>query len=185
VAPVNTRRKFSWKGLLSYIDAESEAFFPTSRKAVYRHLYHPKYVDFDKYFPYEIVKTANRLERKGLVTIEKTGAGIKVKVTNKGKTEILKFEIDQWQPKKEVWDSKWRLVFFDIEETKSKKRKQIVHYLKQLGMQEMQRSVYISPYDISKEIQYLREIFDVPGEIKYGVLEFLENSEDLKIIFGL
>lgn len=182
---IRTKHKFSLRGLLAYINDQSEAFFPTSRKNAYYQMYHPKYIDLDNYFPSEIIRAANRLERKGLVKIESSVQGTKVIITDKGKTETLKYEIDTWQPKSEKWDGKWRIVFFDIEETQHHKRNKIVKYLKQLGLQEMQKSLYIIPYDISHEIKYLREVFGVPHQIKYGVLEFIENSAELKLLFGL
>lgn len=111
---VKVRRKFSWRALLAYIDAETEAFFPLSRNEAYRQMYHPKSVNFDDYFPSEIIRAANRLERKGLVSLENTPDGIKVKISDKGKTEILKFNIELWEPKKENWDGKWRLVFLAL-----------------------------------------------------------------------
>lgn len=49
----------------------------------------------------------------------------------------------------------------------------------------MQESVFISPFDCVAEIKYLREILDIPHEVKLGLMDKIENEEELKSIFKL
>lgn len=56
------------------------------------------------------------------------------------------------------WDKKWRIVVFDIEETSKRIRERLRNKLKELGFGMLQKSVFISPYNIAQDF-----------------LEFLEN----------
>lgn len=140
---------------------------------------------WDDVFPSEVIRAANRLERRGWATKEITANGLQIKITDKGRTEVLKYDIENWEPKKEKWDNKWRMVFFDVEEKRRRKRVELIHYLKSLGLQEFQKSVYITPFDVEKEIRYLREVLEIPNNIKFCVAEKVDNEQELRDIWGL
>ena len=56
------------------------------------------------------------------------------------------------------WDGKWRVVFFDIPEAQRKIRDDLRSELRRLGFGLWQRSAWITPFDIAKELNsYLRE----------------------------
>lgn len=56
------------------------------------------------------------------------------------------------------WDGKWRGVFFDIPEAQRKLRDDLRSGLKKLGFGLWQRSVWITPFDITKELNsYLQK----------------------------
>ena len=74
---------------------------------------------------------------------------------------------------------------FDVEEEKKRKRDGLRRYLKRLGFWQMQKSVWVYPFDCDKEVKYLREVLNVPHEVKLGVLEKVENDRELREIFGL
>lgn len=179
------KRKITLIGVLKYISDNMDIMFPMDRRSGYNLRWKRDWPDWDDYFPSRVILAANRLERKGLVTRENTPDGIKIKITDKGKTEVFKYDIENWQPKTEQWDGKWRLVLFDVEEKKRWRRLQLINYLKKLGMQELQKSVYITPYDVEKEIKYLREILEVPNNIKVAIVERIENEEEIKEIFDI
>lgn len=55
------------------------------------------------------------------------------------------------------WDGKWRVVIFDIPEAQRKIRDDLRFELKKLGFGSWQRSVWVTPFDISAELDaYLR-----------------------------
>jgi DNA-binding transcriptional regulator PaaX len=180
---VGSKRKITIEGFLRWLDDEGELMFPTTRKGAYKRFYNPKILNLEDYFPSEIIRAANRLERKGLVTKEEMEEGTKVKITNKGKSEILMFNLRDLKPKTGTWDGMWRMVFFDIEEKKRRTRNSLTKYLRQLGMVEMQESVYVSPYDITAEVKYIRELLDIANNVKIGEMSKLENSEELRELF--
>ena len=58
-------------------------------------------------------------------------------------------------------------------------------YLRNLGMELMQESVFVSPYDIFDQVSYLREVLDVPNGVKFAKLSWIENQDELKQIFEI
>ena len=159
---------------------------PMDKMAPYRWMHGERPIkDLDDYFPSVVRRTADRLERRGLVKIEKNETGWVVKIADKGKTQILKYRLDELKSKSGKWDGKWRLVFFDVAESNKRKRDLLRRYLTKLGMKRMQESVFVSPYDVADEIKYLREVLEIPHGVKMGVLEWIENSEELKEVFEL
>ena len=180
------KRSITVKGLLRYLNDEMELFFDVSRKSVYRRFFNGgKEICWDDYFPAVVMKAANRLERRGLAVKIETAQGVIVKISDRGKKEVLKYKLEEFKPKTGNWDGKWRLVFFDVSTKNNRKRDQLRLYLKNLGMKQMQGSVWVSPYDVFSEVRYLREIIEVPHVIKLAEVSYLENSEELKEIFGI
>lgn len=178
------KRRISQKQLLKYLADVRPLFLPFGVREHQRALW-KGLPDLDLYFPYSLEKTANQLERQGYVEKIKTKDGTEIKITHKGKTQILKFNLLNISHKKEKWDGKWRLVFFDISELKRTARDALRRYLRQLGMELFQESVFISPYDVADQIKYLREILDIPNSIKIARLDWVENEDELKEIFKI
>jgi DNA-binding transcriptional regulator PaaX len=141
--------------------------------------------NLEYYFPSVVEKTINGLYRKGWVEKVETSEGIRVRITERGRHNVLIFNLEKLVPKTGIWDGKWRVVFFDIEEIHRNKRWQLRRYLKKLGLRQMQESVWIGPYDVRDEVKYLREVLEIPHNVKMGLLLEVENSDDLKKWFGL
>ncbi|KKT86563.1 MAG: Repressor in ring oxydation complex/ phenylacetic acid degradation pathway related protein (PaaX) [Microgenomates group bacterium GW2011_GWA1_Microgenomates_45_10] len=159
---------------------------PLFKMAPYRWLHGERPIkDLDEYFPSVVKQAADQLERRGLVKIEKNETGWVVKIADKGRTQILKYKLEEMKPKVGKWDGKWRLVFFDVAEPDKRKRDLLRMYLMKLGMKRMQESVFVSPFDVADEIKYLREVLEIPHGVKMGVLEWIENADKLKEIFDL
>ena len=85
-----------------------------------------------------------------------------LRVTGKGKKKLVRdFPFLMFQKKK--WDRKWRMVFFDIQETSRKNRDQLRRKLKELGFAQFQQSVYITPHDFAEDI---REFLEAHGLVE-------------------
>jgi len=109
----------------------------------------------------------------------------KVSLTKKGAQEYLKYKIEK--KKKKKWDGKWRIIVFDILEDQKKIRDLLRTKLKWMGFKELQKSVWIFPYDVEKET---REILDVCnlhiiGDVRFLTVEKISDDEDLKQMFVL
>lgn len=183
---VAVRRKVTLAGILGLVLDVGDILLPAgSRYEAWRRSKGLRLIDWEKHFPSELERVVGRLARNGWVEKKETPEGTKIIITDKGKKQVLLFQLEDLQPKKEKWDGKWRMVFFDVEEEKRKKRDDLRRYLKKLGFWQMQRSVWVSPYDCEKEVKYLREVLEVPHEVKMGLLERLENERELKDIFKL
>jgi DNA-binding transcriptional regulator PaaX len=180
------RRRISVSGLLKLLDDLGGELFHSTKTEAFRKIYEPTQLKtWDEYFPSVIEKATEKLLRKGFAEKTETKEGITIKITEDGKKKLLMFNLEKLTPKKGNWDMLWRIVFFDIEEIHRRKRDLLRIYMKQLGLKEMQKSVWIGPYDIEDEIKYLREVLSVPNSVKLGILKSVENSEDLKEWFNL
>lgn len=141
-------------------------------------------VVWTNYYPSSLTKTVNKLWRKGFVEIIESKNGQEVKLSRKGEREILRFNLNTIEIKVPArWDGKWRIVFFDISEKRKYFRDFFSKKLKSLNFYLMQDSVFIHPFPCDKEIKFLREVLNVPHEVKIGTLDTVDNAEDLKIIF--
>ena len=179
------KRKITAEGLLRLVNDLGETLFPMTRVQTWKNALYPKLIYLEDYFPSEIKKATEILLRKGQVEMKELDGAIIVKITAKGKREQLSFDLENMIPKIGKWDGKWRMVFFDVAELERRKRDKFRRFLMQLGMKKMQESVWVSPYDIEKEIKYVREILGIPDEVKIGIMEKIENEEDLKEWFEL
>jgi len=57
--------------------------------------------------------------------------------------------------KQKKWDKKWRLVIFDIKETDRNSRDILRKHLRNYGFGYLQKSVWISPYDVFDKLKIL------------------------------
>ena len=80
-----------------------------------------------------------------------------LKLTNTGKKHLQRnFNLLNWQSKK--WDKQWRLVIFDLPVKKNYLRNRLREKLKTLGFGCWQKSIYISPYDLTADmVEFLKE----------------------------
>ncbi|MFC1727827.1 hypothetical protein ACFL0Y_04855, partial [Patescibacteria group bacterium] len=89
----------------------------------------------------------DRIEKKGQVYLRLTSQGSSLLKEN---LPLLKFA-------KKRWDQYWRIVIFDIKEEQRGQRENLRRKLVSLGFGQWQRSVYITPHNVSREInQFLK-----------------------------
>lgn len=134
----------------------------------------------------KIIKRAiKRLESLDYIKLKSVNQKLNISLTRKGSQEYLRYKINQNKNKK--WDKKWRLVIFDILENKRQARDLLRRNLKQFGFKELQKSVWIFPYDIRKELNQLLDIcnLNIIGDIRFLTVENMDKDRDLKIEFGL
>lgn len=131
---------------------------------------------------WEIRKTLKNLHSMNYIRIDKNGKT--AHLAEKGILEFIKFGLRE---KQKNWDGKWRMVIFDISEEKRKKRDFLRTRLKWLGYKELQKSVWIFPYDIKRDIEELLTIFkyDPEGDVRFLTAEKIEQDDDLKKEFNL
>ncbi|KKU37676.1 MAG: hypothetical protein UX99_C0022G0007 [Candidatus Amesbacteria bacterium GW2011_GWB1_47_26] len=181
---VVAKKQASAKAMLKYVADNLSILFPLTKKGSYR-LKYARLPDWEDYLPASVYLAADKLERRGLVEKISTSEGIIVKITDQGKKQTLKYDLLKLSSPKSAWDGQWRLVFFDIAEIDRKKRDSLRMYLRNLGMELMQESVFVSPYDIFDQVSYLREVLDVPNGVKFAKLSWIENQDELKQIFEI
>jgi phenylacetic acid degradation operon negative regulatory protein len=103
------------------------------------------------------------MSAQGLVTYRLLSDGdYEITITEKGKKRLKKSEFDRLAVKhQEKWDGKWRLVLFDVPEVRHKSRRAFSYKLQLLGFYQLQKSAWIIPYPCEKEVELIRQVFEV------------------------
>lgn len=111
---------------------------------------------------------------------------VEIVLTKDGKQKALKYQIDEIEIKKPIkWDGKWRMVIFDIPEKKRKAREAMRSKLRELGFRELQKSVFIFPYECEDEIDFIVEVFEIRQHVRFVKVDSFTNEEGFKIKFRL
>src|SRR3989344_6601962 len=133
-----------------------------------------------------ITKRIHFLEGQGLIEFKKKNSKTFVRLTDKGKERVLKYQLGELKIKKpKWWDGKWRVIIFDIKEYKRHLRDELRAELISLGFKRVQNSVWVHPYDCEEVITLLKSHFNLGKEVLYMKVNELENDRWLKKEFGL
>jgi DNA-binding transcriptional regulator PaaX len=111
-----------------------------------------------------------------------------IELTEKGKLKAVECNlIRRLKIKDKKWDGKWRMLIFDVPERLRNGRNALRWKIKRLGFYELQKSVFVIPYECKKEIDLVVSFFDLKSYVHYGVLEIKgeEINQKLKKQFGL
>jgi len=102
-----------------------------------------------------------------------------LKLTTKGKLKIIK--------KKFLgrWDNLWRIIAFDIEEAKKKTRDVFRSKLIDIGCKPIQKSVWITPNDISTELEDIIEILDLKNNVDYFISRAITGEAKYRKMFKI
>ena len=150
---------------------------------------------YDKYKrKYETNKEKNNfnnafyyLKRRRLIHIEYRGNQMYFSLTEEGKRKAGRYKINELEIKKaKKWDKKWRVLIFDIEDKHKSKREALRGKIKELGLYQLQKSVWVCPYEFKKEMELLRDFFGLDtGEMKVINASEIEDDKLIREFFGL
>lgn len=153
----------------------------------------PNAVQIFKYFlpqnsrdRWKIKQSFTRLEKSGLVKRRTTDGDEYYSLTLLGNKRAKRYQLDSMKiDEQQKWDGLWRLVMFDIPEKRKMARRGINLILKKLGCVQYQKSVFITPYPCTKEIDFIGECFDARKYIRVITARDVEGVEQIKKAFKL
>ena len=129
-----------------------------------------------------ILASRERLLEHGLIEYD----GSFLRLTKKGERVLSEIERREYKlPTPKRWDKKWRVLIFDIPESKKGLRDKIRATLISIGFRRVQDSVWIYPYDCEDLVLLLKADFQVGKELLYLIVEKIEHEGPLKDFFGL
>ncbi|OGZ68559.1 MAG: hypothetical protein A3D44_01250 [Candidatus Staskawiczbacteria bacterium RIFCSPHIGHO2_02_FULL_42_22] len=107
-------------------------------------------------------------------------------LSDRGRIKIIKSVIGD-KKRIKTWDNKWRAIIFDIPETNRKERNFLRKELKWMGFRELQHSIWITPYDIEKELLTLLKLWhtNFRGDIRFLVIEKITDDQYFKSLFSI
>lgn len=118
---------------------------------------------------------SKKINKNGIVTLE---------LTRKGKWEAL-LHTRSFDEKKEKWDMLWRVIIFDVPQTKSKLRYELRRAMKLYGFKMLQQSVWVYPYACDNFIGVLKKHLGLSHDVLYMKVAFIENDKQLRNEFEL
>ena len=137
--------------------------------------------------PRFVVETAfARLLDKGHIVLVKTAKGKFARLTPEGRLALARMVVCSPDTRTHRrWDKRWRMVTYDIKESRKKSRRQLQRTLRSFGFYRLQDSVWVYPYDTEELITLLKAEYSVGKEVLYAVVEHLENDRELRAYFQL
>ncbi|HEY4694569.1 MAG TPA: hypothetical protein VIH52_01235 [Candidatus Nanoarchaeia archaeon] len=141
---------------------------------------------FNPYRRKRLRENLKRLSEQELIGFREENGQTVVTLSDKGRQRVLKFDIDSVRIKKpKAWDGKWRVVIFDIPESKKRGREALRRKLKELGFYQLQKSTLLYPFECKDEIDFIKANCEVSDYVKYLVVEELEEAEFFQNWFDL
>lgn len=96
-----------------------------------------------------LYKTVRELRIKGYIETPKDGRKIFLKLTDKGKQEVVLKKLLE----NDSWDGKWRIVIFDIPEKHRHIRDTFRNQLREFQFKRLQKSVWVGKKNVTKELK--------------------------------
>jgi|SRR3989344_3234828 len=150
-------------------------------------IFNKKKIFKNNYNKNEFSKTVHYLKRKKFINIkDNLDNTCTIELTEGGIKKLLKYDIDNItiKPMKK-WDGRWRFVMFDIPDKRRKASNALREKLKKLGFSQFQKSIWVYPYPIGNEIEFIAEVFNIRQFIKMGEMVNFDDEDELKSEFKL
>jgi len=140
----------------------------------------------NKWQKYNINHSIKRLKNHGLICFETTSKGTFMRLTQKGKDKLRKFELLGYKLKKpKKWDYKWRMLIFDIKEERKGTRDKIRFTLKRIGFLRLQDSVWVYPFDCEDFVNLMKADFKIGRDLLYLIVDTIEGDTKIRNYFKL
>lgn len=152
----------------------------------YHRLYRKLEGEWEVFNRKKLQKEVKNLYRSKAIKEKKNSDGsFTFVLSDKGKVRALTYCFANMQINKKTWDKKWRMVFFDVPEKDRWGRNSLRKKLKELGFYELQKSVFVFPYDCEDEIDFIIEYYKMREYVRYAVIDYIDNDAYLKGNFKL
>ncbi len=126
----------------------------------------------------------NYLRRMRYIKIFTEGKEKFIELTPIGLERVSKLSINEIKiPKPSHWDKKWRVIIFDIPEKKHYNRDIFRDQLIEMGFLQLQKSVYVYPYECTNEIVFLSERLSIVKNVTIMISEIIQGEEEIMYKF--
>jgi len=102
----------------------------------------------------------NHALKQGWAAFHTSRDGFKLSLSDQGRTKWQQGQLQAPLAQAE-WDNRWRLVMFDIPAKYKPRRDRLRIKLKQLGLVQLQASVWLTPYPCKDHIRLLADLYRV------------------------
>lgn len=139
----------------------------------------------DFYNSRKVSQTFSGLRRYRFIRRVKNSSSSDYILTPKGEKRLQTIIIDEIEinrPKK--WDSKWRIVIYDLPIRFKVTRNAFRWKLKELGFFQLQKSTWVYPFPCEREVMFVADFFGVQKYIEILEVNKISNDKKLKAHFG-
>lgn len=125
-----------------------------------------------------IWSTLERQVKRGNLKKTQSEKGIIFSITSTGKADLPKDPIVIPRPDK-AWDRRWRMVIFDIPESRRKARDIFSKTTRELGFGRLQNSIYVTPHDSLNKVRKIATELKIVDLIKMMIVDDI-GIKDIK-----
>ena len=131
----------------------------------------------------KLYRNVKNLEKCGVVRYVNKGEWWNVELTLKGERLANKIKLNEIKIRKpKKWDKKWRLVFFDIPESNRVARDALRKKIKELGLIEIQKSIFVYPHSCKNEIDKVVNFFELKKYVMQCEVVSIDRELESKLI---
>lgn len=113
------------------------------------------------------------LIKRGYIKVKSLEPNQGIIITQKGMEKIFRIVLEKTEKKKRK-DGKWLMVIFDIPENKRSLRDIFRENLQILGFKFFQKSTWICPFDVLKEVQTMTRRYNLVKYVKIFLIKEVE-----------
>lgn len=132
-----------------------------------------------------LARSLRYLRSKKLVDIERQYGKEVFSLTKIGWLKARKLSKSILIEKPKKWDGKWRFVIFDVPENKRDRRDVFRGFLKSFGFANIQKSIWVYPYECRDQIFYFADQIFMKPYVRYILAQDVTGERDLRRRFGL
>jgi DNA-binding transcriptional regulator PaaX len=136
--------------------------------------------------PKNMPRYFSRLRKQKLIEIKKDADCHKIFLTANGRKIFLRFNYEELKIKNsKIWDRNFRVIVFDIPETKRAARDSLREKMKELGFIKFNDSVWVYPYPCQKEIDFIANYWKIGEYVHFILARDITNRDLLERAFNL
>jgi hypothetical protein len=140
---------------------------------------YPSFYDLKKQYErkqtkQQFIQLIYYLKKNGYIRIKNLEQNKGVVLTRKGAEKVLKIKLKTGEKKKRS-DKKWQMIIFDIPEEKRYLRNLLRKKLCILKYRMLQQSIWICPYDVQKETEFILRKHSIDPYVKLFLIEEIET----------
>jgi phenylacetic acid degradation operon negative regulatory protein len=133
--------------------------------------------------PHDVRRAIAALQRRHL--LERSAAAAPIyRPTAAGRLEVRLRQLSGVLRRRR-WDGRWRLVLFDVPTGRKGVRDVLRRTLHDIGFLEVQKSVYLYPYDVFGVLGDYRQLYHLRHHVLFATVEALEGDQRYRQAFGL
>ena len=128
--------------------------------------------DRRRFYPTDVRRSLGQLERRGLVRATTRNGERTITLTAAGRAQLAYWQLpSRHRRRPRRWDGRWRLVCFDVPDAERTIRRVLRRKLCEFGFLQVQKSVYLYPYECDDIVSVLQDYFRLRPYLFYATTD--------------